>query len=101
MEIHRKQIDFFFLAADEESGVSLLKEQLHNVTVRFFFLLLPLRPGKSLSCRRRKIKKCAFVIRRNKLFSEQKVEFLSVVFIRTSTYCSVAAALFALFKYPV
>lgn len=45
MEIHRKQIDFFFLAADEESGVSLLKEQLHNVTVSFFFFYFPLDQG--------------------------------------------------------
>lgn len=36
---------FFFLAADEESGVSLLKEQLHNVTVRFFFFYFPLDQG--------------------------------------------------------
>lgn len=36
---------FFFLAADEESGVSLLKEQLHNVTVSFFFFYFPLDQG--------------------------------------------------------
>lgn len=33
----------FVFAADEESGVSLLKEQLHNVS--FFFFYFPLDQG--------------------------------------------------------